>query len=210
MTLRLLVTGFGPFPTMPRNPSAALAEAVAASPRWRLFGIAAEMRILTTAYGTLASELDPLLGSAPDAVLMTGVAGRSRAIRVETRATSRRSTLFPDVAGDTALWPAAAGRHERRTRAGTIAALHRLQRAALPCRLSRNAGRYLCNACYFRALARPMPVLFIHIPKRLRGGRPGARSRPARLPLDVRLRDALVQIGLDMIRDGRRDAGRNG
>ena len=209
--MRLLVTGFGPFPTMPRNPSAALAAGVAASPRWRLFGIAAELQVLTTAYGTLATELDPLLASAPSAVLMTGVAGRSQRIRIETRATSRRSTLFPDVAGDTASRPAAGDPRERRTRVATIAALRRLNRAALSCRLSRNAGRYLCNAAYFRALAQPLPVLFIHIPKRLSDRRPVSRpSRPARLRPNQRLRDALVQVGLDMIRDGRRDRGRTG
>ena len=68
----LLVTGFGPFPTMPRNPAAALAAAVAASRRWRLHGITARALVLTTAYGTLAGELDPALAAGPAAILMIG------------------------------------------------------------------------------------------------------------------------------------------
>ena len=96
---RLLVTGFGPFPSMPRNPSAALARTIAASPRWRIAGVDARALILTTAYATLPGELDPALADRPDAVLMIGVAGRSNRIRVEWRATNRRSTLFQTSRG---------------------------------------------------------------------------------------------------------------
>ncbi|MDB5591431.1 MAG: peptidase pyroglutamyl peptidase, partial [Enterovirga sp.] len=105
MTVRLLVTGFGPFPTMPRNPSAALAAAVAGAAAWRRRGVAAECRILATTYAALGTELDPALATGPDAVLMIGVAGRSRRIRVERRATPRRSRLFPDASGATAARP---------------------------------------------------------------------------------------------------------
>ena len=150
---RLLVTGFGPFPTMPRNPSAAAARAVAASPLWRLQGVKAEVLILTTAYGTLAREFDPPLAGRPDAVLMIGVAGRSKGVRVEWRATNRRSSLFPDVAGERADKPAAGrSRPVRRTQLPPRKMLLVLRRHRLPSRLSRDAGRYLCNAAYYRAL----------------------------------------------------------
>lgn len=98
----ILVTGFGPFPGMPRNPSASAATRCAASPRWRILGIDARSRILTTSYAALARELDPALAASPDAVLMIGVAGRAKRVRVERRATSRRSTLFADAAGERA------------------------------------------------------------------------------------------------------------
>ena len=209
MTTRLLVTGFGPFPSMPRNPSAALARAVAASPRWHLHDVAARAVILTTAYAALRAELDPALAAGADAVLMIGVAGRARTIRVETRATGRRSTLFADVAGETADAEAArASPSARRTRVGTTEALRALRRRGVPARLSRDAGRYLCNAAYLRALARPAPTLFVHVPK------PAGRARPARTkphgvgPAGARLAAALVEIGLGMVRDARRVAGR--
>jgi pyroglutamyl-peptidase len=194
--MRLLVTGFGPFPNMPRNPSAALARRVAASPRWRLLGIEVTCRTLTTAYSALATELDPALAKdKPDAVLMIGVAGRSTRIRIESRGTSRRSMLFPDVSGKTAAAPASGGHGQRWTRLPPVKALRALRRQALPSRISRDAGRYLCNASYFRALALPVPVLFVHIPKP-HGARPwtGAAATP-RLSYDQRLGAALVEIG---------------
>ena len=48
---------------------------------------------------------------------------------------------------------------------------------------SRNAGRYLCNAGYFQALAEPCPVLFLHIPpvRRMAAIRV-ARAKTARSP----------------------------
>ena len=200
----LLVTGFGPFPTMPRNPSAALARRVAASPRWRLLGSAAEALILTTAYGALAAELDPSLAHGPDGVLMIGVAGRSKRVRVERRATSRRSTLFPDVDGRRADRPSgSAGPPARRTVVPPVRALRSLRAHGVPSRISHDAGRYLCNASYFRALARPVPVLFVHIPKppRLARSRTDAPRDPR--PPEARLAQALVEIGLTMLRDAR-------
>lgn len=196
---RLLVTGFGPFPLMPRNPSAVLAQAVAASPRWHLAGIAAEHRILTTAYATLPGELDPLLASSPDAVLLIGVAGRDPRVRVEWRGTSRRSRLFPDVTGATAAASATGRAGMHKTRIAPVKALRPLRAMALPSRISRDAGRYLCNAAYYRALALSRPVLFIHIPKPPRAShrRIGARHRQ---DYDRRLTAALVEIGRLLLR----------
>lgn len=206
--MRLLVTGFGPFPRMPRNPSGGLALAIAASPRLRLHGIAARACVLTTAYATLAAELDPLLGDEPDAVLLVGVAARSTKVRIERHASSRRSTLFPDTLGDMPerLETGAGDRtpKSRRTDVNTIAALRRLPGRSLPARDSRDAGRYLCNAAYFRALARRGPTLFAHIPKepvprRIKGSAPllvGTRWRR-------RLTAALVDVAIDMIRTAR-------
>ena len=138
---------------------------------------------------------------------MLGVAGRSRRIRVERRATARRSTLFPDVAGETAgRHPGAAGPEVRLTRVNVMAALRSITRQGRPARISRDAGRYLCNAAYFRALSRPVPVVFVHVPKPGHA-RPGAR-RPRRLGPDEALVGALVEIALGMLRDRRVAAGR--
>jgi pyroglutamyl-peptidase len=200
--MRLLITGFGPFPGMPRNPSAALARRVAASPRWRVLGIDVTCRILTTAYAALATELDPALAERPDAVLLIGVAGRSKRIRVEWRATSRRSTLFPDVAGETAGSVASGRTVARRSPIAPIKPLRALRAQKLPSRISRDAGRYLCNASYHRALALPRPVLFIHIPKPPRPARGKAGPRQ-RLTYDERLGAALTEMGMLLIRQAR-------
>ncbi len=202
--MRLLVTGFGPFPTMPRNPSAALAKAVASSPRFRIRGIEAACLIVTTAYASIAGELAPALSHEPDAVLMIGVAGRSRRVRVERRATSRRSTLFPDAAGATAaIGRGVAPSDDRRTAVNPLAATRILREHRVPAGVSRNAGRYLCNAAYFHALGREGPTLFVHIPKP-RHRRVGRRLE--RLSERDRMVAAHVAIALVMVRDARRRA----
>ncbi|HYI88822.1 MAG TPA: peptidase C15 [Beijerinckiaceae bacterium] len=198
---RLLVTGFGPFPGMSRNPSAEIARRVATASRWRRLGVAAEALILPTTYAALADVLEPALAAAPDAVLMIGVAGRSRAVRMERQARNRASLLLPDAAGrrpqrlTLADGPAA-------RRLGTsperLSAL--LRRHGVACRVSHDAGRYLCNAAYFRALAGPVPVLFVHIPK------PRARRRrahaPRRLSWTDALAAALIESAAVTLRDG--------
>ncbi|MBV9076667.1 MAG: peptidase C15 [Methylobacteriaceae bacterium] len=203
---RLLVTGFGPFPTVPRNPSAAAARAVASSRRLKLLEVEAEALILTTAYATLPLELDPALTATPDAVLMIGVAARSRPIRIEWRATARRSTLFPDVAGERATRPADPS-VARRTRLAPVKARNAVARQGLPVRLSRDAGRYLCNAAYFRALGQGSATLFVHIPlsrslPALRS-RDGATRRKPRLGREDRLAAALVEVALLLLREKR-------
>lgn len=205
---RLLVTGFGPFPTVPHNPSGVLARRLACVPAFRLAGIDVLSDVLTTAYGTLDTELGAALARRPDAALMIGVAGRSKAVRVEWRATSRRSTLFPDAKGARAsLAERPLSRSALRTPVPAAKALLALQRCGVPARLSRDAGRYLCNAAYYRAIESGVPSLFIHIPKRRETARP-ANCRRARLTSEARLEAALTEIGRLLVREARTLASR--
>jgi pyroglutamyl-peptidase len=201
---RLLVTGFGPFPGIPNNPSAVAAARLARSPRWRRLGIDAEALVITTVYAAVAEELLPALAErAPDALLMIGVAGRSRAVRVETRALNRASILLPDAAKkrparltlDRAVLV-------RKTKAHPQRQVVALKRHGFRARTSIDAGPYLCNAGYFAALTQPVPVLFVHIPKPGRGRRkaPGLRLREG---WHGQLEAALSGIALDLLRQAR-------
>ena len=97
--VRLLVTGFGPFPGIPSNPSAGLAKHVAGSCRWGNLGVETLALVLPTTYAAITRDLMPAIEeSRPDAILMIGVAGRSGAIRVEAFGRNRASTLLPDAA----------------------------------------------------------------------------------------------------------------
>ena len=131
---------------------------------------------------------------------MIGVAGRSIRVRIERRAVNRASPLLPDAAGRSpgglTLDDGPMARH-----LGTSPVRLRavLRRHAIPCRISQDAGRYLCNAAYYRALAGPLPVLFVHIPKP-----PPARSRKrvngsARLSWNDRLAAALVDVAVQLL-----------
>lgn len=171
---RLLITGFGPFPRVPRNPSERVARAVAANPRWRRLGWQIDLRILDTRYGALETQLLPALReTAPDAVLLLGVAGTRDAITPERQARNRVSRLFPDAGGNVGDTSLRLDRTDpqliRRTQAPVEAMVRAMRRRGLRSAVSRDAGRYLCNAAYYCALRACGPdrnphVVFIHIP----------------------------------------------
>lgn len=207
---RLMITGFGPFPGVPRNPTAVLAESLAADPRWRRLGVEARALVLETSYGAIEGALLPAMRDVrPDAVLMLGVAARRRAICLETRAVNRATRRLPDASGRLPArlaWKTGA-RFARSARA-PVPVLAAALRAAAPgaTRTSRDAGRYLCNISYFDALAEPGPagLVFVHVPMPRTGpGRPLDRGGPGRLDV-ARMRRALMAAALALTRASRR------
>jgi pyroglutamyl-peptidase len=119
---------------------------------------------------------------------MFGLAARTKFVRIEIRARNVRSSLLPDAsralpqtgrirAGGPSSLPG-------RAPFAAIVAVGRKSR--FPVRLSHNAGRYLCNYAYWRAIeaAGPAPlVLFVHVPKLASGRRPRRPRRDKRRPL---------------------------
>ena len=181
--MRVLITGFGPFPGAPFNPSATLAKALARRRRPALAGIERATHVFATTYASVDRDLPKLFAQKPDIVLMFGVAGRRHQLCIETRARNAVSLLFPDASG-------------RKPHHGVIklhgpaaltgnAPFARLASAAGPrARLSRDAGNYLCNYIFWRALeqvrgTRPL-VQFVHIPPV--GTKPRPRRRSSRPP----------------------------
>jgi pyroglutamyl-peptidase len=169
-TMRVVIAAFGPFPGAPSNPSGRLATVLARRRRPALAGIEITTHIFATAYAAVDRDLSELLARKPDVLLIFGLAGRRRHVCIETRARNARSVLFPDASG----WRPKRAVIEPAQRALTgnapfprlVNAL--LRRVALPARLSRDAGAYLCNYAYWRALqavrgGRPL-VQFVHIP----------------------------------------------
>jgi len=168
--MRVLITGFGRFPRAPFNPSAALVKALARRRRPALADIDRSTHVFATTYASVDYELPRLFGQKPDIVLMFGLAARTRELRIETRARNAVSVIFPDAGGyrhvGAALAPA--GPPALRGAAPFARLLGVLRRRGVPARLSRDAGNYLCNYAYWRALERarggtPL-VQFIHVP----------------------------------------------
>jgi pyroglutamyl-peptidase len=176
--LRVLLTGFGPFPDVSDNPSARLVEALAAcSPppdcdlHWQ---------VLPTEWETVAA-LAPTLHEAvqPRVMIHFGVSERSKTFRIE-RSAFNRTMPRPDAKG---ALPSTAkvlmqrpDRHDTRLPAAVLAA--HLRARGLAATTSRSAGNYLCNFLYYLSLdwgARqetPRLVLFVHIPLRAAQGGP--------------------------------------
>jgi pyroglutamyl-peptidase len=168
--MRVLITGFGPFPRAPFNPSGLVAKALARRRRPALAELVREAHVFATEYACIDRELPRLFAHQPDIVLMFGLAGRTRELRIETRARNAMSPLLADAAkyrpqrGTIELGAPAA----RRGPAPFARLAAAVRRRAVQVRVSRDAGTYLCNYTYWRALgaataSRPL-VLFVHIP----------------------------------------------
>jgi pyroglutamyl-peptidase len=168
----LLLTGFGPFPGAPVNPTEALVKTLARAhlPRTKLV-----THIFATSYAAVDRELPALLRRyRPDALLMFGLAAATPHLRIETRARNALPAL-PDVDGRV---PAA--REIAPGRASTLrlptpsrVLLAAARRAHVPVALSDDAGEYLCNyLCWRAALAArqsrgPRLAAFVHVPEGL-------------------------------------------
>lgn len=170
--LRILVTGFGPFPGAPRNPTQALVAWLARLRRPALADVAVIGHVFPVSYAAVDLQLPDLLARhQPHALLMFGLASRTPHLRIETRARNTLTTRWPDrdgrynthgaiVIGEDAM---AFDPHTRRL-------LRAVQASGVEAKLSRDAGSYLCNYLCWRALeaARagtgPRLAAFVHVP----------------------------------------------
>jgi pyroglutamyl-peptidase len=166
--LTVLVTGFGPFPGAPRNPTGALVAKLLRRRRPALTDVALVGHVFPTSYAAVDRELPTLLARhAPDALLMFGLAARRQQLSIETRARNAVSGLFPDagrssgrlasiVAGGPPALPF--GPHTKKL----VAAAR--SRGVLAY-LSHDAGRYVCNYLCWHALQHgPKLTAFVHVP----------------------------------------------
>jgi pyroglutamyl-peptidase len=172
MTVTILITGFGPFPGAPFNPTGPLAEELARRRHPAFANVRRLFHVFRVSYEAVDRELPALLESErPDALVMFGLALRTKHVRIETRARNALACGVPDVGGHLPL--------SRTILAGGPAALalrapvQRLLMAArstgLPAALSRDAGHYLCNYLCWRAAeaarcGAPRVTSFIHVP----------------------------------------------
>jgi pyroglutamyl-peptidase len=181
--MRVLLAGFGPFPGAPSNPSAALAKALARRRRPALAALVRCAHVFATAYAAVDRDMAKLFADKPDVVLVFGLAARRPHVCLETRARNAASVIFPDASGyrpssNVIEFGAPAALISR---APFIPLLAALRAAGVPARLSRDAGRYLCNYAYWRALerahnGRPL-VQFVHIPAVAHNPQPRRRRR---------------------------------
>ena len=165
----VLITGFGPFPGAPVNPTEALVAGLARRATAR--GIAVRAEVLATEYAAAEVALPALLAEAdPDVVLHFGLSARARTLRIERRARNRAAIARPDASGAmpnlAIIEPGGpANRSVTLPVARALAALARVGLAAAP---SLDAGDYLCNYVLYRSLAasagRRRVVGFVHVP----------------------------------------------
>jgi pyroglutamyl-peptidase len=209
MPLTVLITGFGPFPAAPFNPTEPLVQRLGARRRPAFADVQRSTHVFRTSYAAVDAELPALISRhAPDVLLLFGLAARTPYLRIETQARNAVSVLVPDAGGRM--------RRAANIQAGRAAAIagrapfQKLVAAAraarVPARLSRNAGSYLCNYLYWRGIEakarnKTPLVVFVHVPRVARGFRPRGGRR--RLTLDdlVRAGEAIL---LALVSEARR------
>jgi pyroglutamyl-peptidase len=171
----ILVTGFGPFPGAPHNPTAALVRRLA---RQRRTGFRVVGHVFETRYDCVDRELPALIKKhKPDAILMFGLHGRARTLRIETVA---RNVLgrVRDAGGHlprSAAIVRGAAHMPMRSPASRLT--NAARRAGIAAQTSRDAGKYLCNyLCWRTTETASHPAAFIHVPPVRRNAfRKGAR-----------------------------------
>lgn len=208
--LRILVTGFGPFPGAPYNPTQPLVARLTKLRRPAFADVELSSHIFPVTYKAVDCELPLALAEhKPHALLMFGLASRTSYVRIETRARNAVTMLWPDAS-------------QTRSRKGSIEGgsdakmfgphTQKLLRAAdgtgLDARASRDAGSYLCNYLSWRAIEAveagdgPHLAAFIHIPPLARDCS-SRRKGFARITLE-QLVDAGEAMLLEMARLTRR------
>jgi pyroglutamyl-peptidase len=208
--MNILLTGFGPFPGAPFNPTGRLVEKLARSRRLAGGGVRRTSHVFCTSYQAVDHELPALLArTKPDVIVMFGLAGRTRHLRIETRARNTLSCIVPDAARSKPLTgnitPGLAGAMALRAPAQRL--IRAAQLTGAPAALSHDAGRYLCNYLCWRAAEAagrpngPRVAAFVHVPPVRRHGR--RRRAPLTFDRLVRAGEAIVLAAIAAARTTR-------
>lgn len=169
---RLLVTGFGPFPGTPINPTRTLVEQLAA--KKERFAHLCDLRteVFAVDYRALPGRLEDLgTGFGPDIAIHFGLSLRASGIQLERKARNAIADCKPDHAGHVPL-----SRHIRAD-AGDVGSslpldelFDALRTDGFAIAFSRDAGAYLCNYLFYLSRAHlcagfaPSMSGFIHVP----------------------------------------------
>src|SRR3954471_20648209 len=96
--LRILITGFGPFPGAPFNPTEPLVARLLRLRRPAFSDVEFSGHIFPVTYAAVDRELPQLLAQhRPHALLMFGLATRTPHLRIEARARNAVTMLWPDA-----------------------------------------------------------------------------------------------------------------
>jgi pyroglutamyl-peptidase len=210
--LRILVTGFQPFPGAPYNPTGKLVQRLTQLRRPAFDGVDRLGHVFPVAYSAVDRQLPELIAAhQPDALLMFGLAARTSFIRIETRARNTVTQIWPDAdhAQISHRGIAAHADPTRRFGPHTFKLFRAARQTGIDARLSLNAGYYLCNYLSWRAIEAtgqtngPRLAAFIHVPLVPRGTVAHQKGTSTHLTFD-QLADAGESILLEFVRLTRR------
>ena len=205
--LRILITGFGPFPGAPYNPTQPLVARLTRLRRPAFSEVELSGHIFPVTYKAVDRELPELLArKRPQALLMFGLASRTSHVRIETRARNAVTMLWPDADHTRVRKGSIAGSADAMMfGAHTAKLLRAADSTGIDARASRDAGSYLCNYLSWRAIEStcsdngPALAAFVHIPLLARGAESRRKGTAQRVTLE-QLVDAGEAMLLEMVR----------
>jgi pyroglutamyl-peptidase len=200
MTTTILITGFGPFPGAPYNPTGPLVSELARRRHPAFANVRRVAHVFPVSYEAVDRELPALLKrETPDALIMFGLAVRATQMRIEMRARNAVTRMLPDVSGRTPLaatiLPGGPPTVPLRSPAQRL--LSAARATGVPVALSRDAGRYLCNYLCWRAAeaagtGAPRLIAFVHVP--------AVRRAASQSPRELLTLDKLIDAGEAILR----------
>jgi pyroglutamyl-peptidase len=167
---RVLVTGFGPFPDAPQNPTEGLMRVLAAEPPEKFGAGTLKAVVLKTDYRRSWSALRRLYSSfAPNVVLHFGLSSRIDVIHLERAGRNLVDRAKPDAAGyaPSSSLLSKTGPEVIASTLPTAEIVAALKQAGFPAALSDDAGDYVCNATLYRSLRASLGarnIGFVHVP----------------------------------------------
>jgi pyroglutamyl-peptidase len=207
--LRILLTGFGPFPGAPFNPTMALVPRLVRLRRPALDDVELTGHLFPVTYQTVDRQLPELIQRhRPQALLMFGLANNTAFVRIENRARNAVTTRWPDAGGTRARQGSIVPNAGAMTFGPHTPKLLRAARlTGIDARASRDAGSYLCNYLSWRAIEAvhagdgPLLANFVHVPLVARDG----AARKARDRITAKhLVDAGEAVLMEMVKLTRR------
>ena len=100
MTATILITGFGPFPGAPYNPTQPLVRRLVRRRHPAFAGVRRIAHVFPVSYEAVDRELPALIArERPDVLVMFGLALRTKHIRIETQARNSLTRMVVDVSG---------------------------------------------------------------------------------------------------------------
>jgi pyroglutamyl-peptidase len=155
MSCKLLLTGFGPFLSVMDNPSEALARS-SNKPH----------HVIDVSYQAARTFIERLDADSFDLLLLMGVHGRAKNLRIEITAHNRTDKRL-DIDGFSPAKQLVRQEGPQSIR-GTLWPKVKLKPffESHPAQRSYDAGRYLCNFIYYEALHRfpEKKIGFLHVP----------------------------------------------
>ncbi len=163
-----IVTGFGTFPGVPKNPCVELLNRLRDTPP---IGVDLITSILPVSFDRSILELKQIIKDTEKNLprIHIGCSKKTAELVLERTAVNVRQSSIPDIDGEYYDVPKSISAHAINQQCSTKIDIQflkvKLTEQGVPVKISNDAGKYVCNNVYWTSLQfDSSPTLFVHIP----------------------------------------------